>query len=115
MGSKRGSGDEGALGRSEPPRASLRGSRTEEMVRSATSCDDHRKVALYYRRGSREAREMAAAHRELADAYRSQPAGLQPGARNSATEHCLDLAAISDEFAARYETLAIYHERLAGE
>lgn len=94
--------------------ASLRGPSLEDTVQSAESPSDHLRIVESYRRAAAEARDDAAEHERLAEVYAGRHRwGMAFAAR--AGQHCNELAALSQQRAARYDALASEHERLAQE
>ena len=86
----------------------------DDAVRSADSPADHWKIVEYYRAEAAQARLRSEEHRRLAAVY-DGPHNWTDRFAELAGDHCRELAALEDQSAARYEQLAVEHERLAQE
>lgn len=87
----------------------------KDLVATAKTAADHRKLAEYYRAAAAKHEAEAKEHVELAAKYRANPTASEtkrPGAPDTAShcltfaEHCRKQAAIMTEMAAMHEEMA---------
>lgn len=87
----------------------------KDLVATAKTAADHRKLAEYYRAAAAKHEAEAKEHVELAAKYRANPTASEtkrPGAPDTAShcltfaEHCRKQAAIMSEMAAMHEEMA---------
>jgi hypothetical protein len=87
----------------------------KDLVATAKTAADHRKLAEYYRAAAAKQEAEAKEHVELAAKYRANPTASEtkrPGAPDTAShcltfaEHCRKQAAIMSEMAAMHEEMA---------
>ncbi len=79
------------------------------VIKMATTAEDHRALASYYRSKAESAREGAERHRSIAGAYR----GGKFRNRERMRAHCDSIVSNQEVLAKEYEELATLHEEEA--
>lgn len=88
-----------------------------ERIKSATTSADHSSLAEQYEQEAKTARQKAAEHRSMQEAYRGRVGVGRGGAevQSSILRHCANLVGQYERAAVEYEGLISLHRRLADE
>ncbi len=81
-----------------------------KLIETATTAEDHTKIAQYYEKQAEEAESNARSHASMAKLYRERSKPLE-----GLAEHCSNLAKKYEESAEDYRAMAMEHRKMAGE
>ena len=82
----------------------------DKMIETATTPEDHMKIAEYYEKQAQKMEEKAGLHASLADSYKNRGKPF-----SALAKHCSDLAKKYMEVAKDYKAMAMDHMKMAQE
>lgn len=85
----------------------------KQLIATATTAEDHERLATYYRQEARRLEAATKEHQEMAEEYYRDPSRHPIPKYPTMGQHCRDLAGYYAQGATKAATLAALHEQLA--